>query len=224
MIESWRDGVACAQCWQEVEWAGPDDTCAKCGLLLPPLSAHLAPAERRCGRCEQWAFASARACGPYQGALRESVLWLKRHPHLAPRLRQSLRAAFAAFAAAQASEAIIPVPLHPTRLNERGFNQAEVIAHALAAATGLAVDTASLVRVKATEPHRAGMGALERARSLQEAFHVRAPRLIEHRVVLLVDDVMTTATTAHEVAQALLAGGARAVNVLTLARAVSHFD
>jgi ComF family protein len=133
-----------------------------------------------------------------------------------------LLGAFTALAEEQAIETLIPVPLHPTRLAERGFNQAEVIAHALASSTGLLVDTASLVRVTATERHRAGMDATERARSVQGAFRVRAQRLIERRAVLIIDDVMTTAATAHEMAQALLSGGARRVNVLTLARAKHH--
>ena len=67
------------------------------------------------------------------------------------------------------------------------------------------------------------MAARERARSLEKAFRVRAPRLIQDKAVLLVDDVMTTGSTAHAIAEALLSGGARSVNVLTLARAASEF-
>ncbi len=116
------------------------------------------------------------------------------------------------------------MPLHPSRLAERKFNQAEIIANALSSATGLRVDEASIVRVKATARHRAGMGARERARSLKLSFRVRAPRLIENRNVIIVDDVMTTGSTAHEIARTLIEGGARAVNVLTLARAASEFS
>lgn len=223
MIESWRDGVACARCWQEVEMS-PPDFCAKCGLPLSPLPAHIQIAERRCGRCDELAFAHARACGRYEGALRESVVWLKAHPQLAPRLRALLRETFRAAPALHTSEAIIPVPLHPSRLNERTFNQAELIAHALADVTGLRVDAASLARVKQTARHRAGMDARERARSLAKAFSVRAPRLIANRTLLVVDDVMTTASTAQEISQTLLEGGARAVNVLTLARVAGALD
>ncbi|MBL8209022.1 MAG: ComF family protein, partial [Blastocatellia bacterium] len=78
-------------------------------------------------------------------------------------------------------------------------------------------------RAKQTERHRAGLGARERARSLAGAVRVRAPRLLENRAVLLVDDVLTTGSTAHELAQTLLKGGARSVAVLTLARARTHF-
>jgi ComF family protein len=180
-------------------------------------------AARRCGRCDDFAFSYARACGPYEGALRESVLWLKTYPQIAPRLLDLLGATFTEAPELQASESIVPAPLHPGRHAERGFNQAEIIAGALSSLTGLRVDLAGLIRVKQTARHRVGMGARERARSLDRSFRVRAPRLIEQRAVLVVDDVMTTGSTAHEIAQTLLAGGARAVNVLTLAHAASEF-
>jgi len=223
-IESWRDGVACAQCWENAasNWQ-QQKLCAKCGAPLPPLAPHLQVVERECGSCCDFAFSTARACGVYDGALLESVLWLKAHPQIPLRLRQLICAAFVAQPVLHQSESIIPVPLHPTRLAERSFNQAELIADVLARQTGLRVDTASLLRVKATERHRAGMDARERAKSLRRAFRVHAPRLIAKRVVLLVDDVMTTGTTTHEIAQTLLEGGAKAVNVLTVARAASVF-
>jgi ComF family protein len=225
VIESWRDGVACANCWQEVERRRTTESfCVKCGAELEPLPPQVALDQRRCGRCSGLAFDFARACGPYEGALRESVLSLKLYPHIPPRLRQMLRQTFAALPEAARIESIIPVPLHPTRLAERGFNQAEVIARELASGAGLRVDRAGLVRVKKTERHRAGMAARERARSLERAFNVRASRLIEGRGLLVVDDVMTTGSTAHEIAETLLRAKARSVHILTLARASHEFS
>jgi ComF family protein len=138
-------------------------------------------------------------------------------------LRGALRRAFDALPDSDLIDSIIPTPLHPERLRERGFNQAEVIARELAAMTGLRVDSTALIRVKKTERHRAGLGARDRARSLEKAFRVRAPRLVSGRVALLVDDVMTTGSTADEIARALLDGAARSVKVLTLARAMNEF-
>lgn len=226
MVESWRCGVACADCWREVEQRierirTEKTFCSKCGLPLPPQPNQ--PDERSCGLCDGLAFNFARACGVYEGALRESVLRLKSQPHISARLSELLKTAAASLQEKQACESIIPVPLHADRLKERTFNQAEIIANELAKITGLPVDTASLIRAEHTEKHRAGMGARERARSLEDAFRVRAPRLIENRIVLLVDDVMTTGSTANEIARTLLDEGARAVNVLTLARAAGEF-
>lgn len=224
MIESFRDGVACADCWLAIEQRMEririeKAFCAKCGMPLPPASVNLD--ERFCGRCDDLAFSVARAGGVYEGALRESVLCLKSQPHIPVRLRELLNIAAVSLHEKQPSDSIIPVPLHHNRLKERTFNQAEIVANELAKIMHLPVDTASLIRAEHTEKHRAGMAARERARSLENAFQVRAPRLIEHKVVLLVDDVMTTGSTANEIARTLLNGGARAVNVLTLARAAS---
>jgi ComF family protein len=220
-VESWHDGIACASCWQRFEESQAESFCAKCGLPLQPMAAHYQVTERDCGRCREFSFICARSGGAYQGPLRESVLWLKEHPQLSPRVRELLGSTFASVTRIQPAEIIIPVPLHPARQLARGFNQAEVIAEALASLTGIEMNTASLIREKETERHRVGMDTAMRAKSLKKAFTVRAPRLIEGRSVLVVDDVMTTGSTAHEITTALLAGGARAVSVLTLARAVS---
>ncbi len=220
VIESWRDGVACSACWREVEeW--DDDFCVKCSL---PFEARGDAGSRRCRRCELFVFDSVRSCGPYRGAMRETVLWMKATPHLPARLREPLRLAFDSLPDSGLTESIIPTPLHPERLAERGFNQSEIIARALSRLTGLRVDSTAVTRVKKTERHRAGMGASERARSLDKAFRVRAPRLVEGRLLLLVDDVMTTGSTANEIAHVLLDAGARGVKVLTLARAMNEFS
>jgi ComF family protein len=224
-VESWRDGVTCARCWDET-LTGEFHVCEKCGVFVPRrLPAGVAEAAAfRCGACEMHAFAAARAGGRYEGALRLAVLRLKTHPHLPPRLRALLVESFARFPARESVEGVVPVPLHPSRLRERGFNQAELLARALADACDLPLDTTSLVRAKATERHRSGMDAESRADSLRAAFRVRAPRLIEGRSLLLVDDTMTTGATADEIARTLAAAGAGEVRVLTLARAASLFD
>jgi ComF family protein len=227
VIESWRDGVACQACWREVEWDAPDfleecPKCPKCWTLIPHARGFEA-GTRRCGQCERFAFDFVRFCGPYRGAMREAVLRLKSEPHIPARLRGPLRQAFDALPDPDSIESIIPTPLYPERLAERGFNQAEIIARELALLTGLRVNSTAVIRVKRTERHRAGMGARERARSLEKAFRVRAPRLVEGRVALLVDDVMTTGSTASEIARVLLEGGASRVNILTLARAMNEF-
>jgi competence protein ComFC len=222
-VESWRDGVACAACWREVEQETAD-FCAKCWAPLPFAARVEAQASRQCGLCDNFAFDFVRSCGPYRGAMRETVLRLKGTPHIPARLRDALRRTFDALPDSSLIESIIPTPLHPERLAERGFNQAEVIARELAQLSGLRVDSTAVIRVKKTERHRAGMGALERARSLEKAFRVRAPRLVAGRVALLVDDLMTTGSTAGEIAHVLLDEGARSVNVLTLARAMNEFS
>ena len=164
----------------------------------------------------------ARSAGPHQGALRESVLWLKRHPRLARRAGDLLLATWEELPGREEIEAILPVPLHAEREKERGFNQAEVLARWLGREVGLPVEMTSLLRRHPTERHRLGMGRRERRRSLEGAFLVRAPRLVEGRSLLVVDDVMTTGTTALALGATLLNTGATSVRLLTLTRALGR--
>lgn len=223
-LEARADSPACAACWEATRvFEGADVLCWKCGALAPGGEAATAVVGAegresvRCRRCEAEPFTAARACGIYEGALRAAVLNLKREPHVASRLAGLLQETYlrAPFAAAKR---VLPVPLHPERERERGFNQAALLARTLAARAGLTPDEWSLERVTHTEKHRAGMDARARRESVEEAFRVTRPRLVEGESVLLVDDVFTTGATASACASALRAAGAREVFVLTLAR------
>jgi ComF family protein len=225
-VEARGDAPACAACWGATRvFAGADVLCWKCGALAPGEAAAaraLGAGGReegvRCRRCEAESFEAARACGLYEGALRAAVLNLKREPHVPPRLAGLLHETYlrAPFAAATR---VLPVPLHPERERERGFNQAALLGRALAGRAGLATDEWSLARVTHTGKHRAGMDARARRESVEGAFRVTRPRLVEGESVLLVDDVFTTGATASACADALRAAGAREVFVLTAARA-----
>ena len=218
-VESRRDAPACAKCWRETRlFTGDETLCWKCGAL-----AHASlPAEKRsgvrCRRCDAEAFTAARSCGPYEGALRAAVLNLKREPFVPARLARLLAEASAREPLSTATVAV-PVPLHAERERERGFNQAALLARALAKQTGLSVDEWSLARVAHSARHRAGMDARARRETVEDAFAVTRPRLVEGVRVLLVDDVFTTGATVSACAAALLASGASDVFVLTAARA-----
>ena len=114
----------------------------------------------------------------------------------------------------------MPVPLHAARKQERGFNQAELIAKTIAAGFHIHLDTGALIRAKNTERHRAGLDEVDRAKSVEQAFKVIRPELLKNLSVLLIDDVFTTGQTVNAAARALLAAGAAQVKVLTIARVV----
>jgi len=155
----------------------------------------------------------------YEGALRASVLLLKRQPTICPKLRDLLLTTQQQSPLNQATR-IIPVPLHAEREQTRGFNQATLIGRALSGATSLPLDEVSLVRNRHTDRHRAGMDAKGRRETVADAFKVTHPALVAGERVLLVDDVFTTGATVSSCASALLAAGATEVFVLTIARPV----
>jgi ComF family protein len=112
-------------------------------------------------------------------------------------------------------EAIVPVPLHPQRQRERGYNQSALLSHELARHTGIVVVEGTLLRIHPTPP-QVGLNAAERALNVRDAFtccnqDVRGQR------VLIVDDVLTTGATLRSCAKALLEGKAEGVWGLTLA-------
>src|SRR5712692_10741457 len=169
-VESRHDGVACAACWNATRLFADDDTlCWKCGAFTRAKVTEDRRRSIRCGQCDEDSFTAARACGFYEGALRASVLELKREPHVASRLARLM------FATLQrepinSANLIIPVPLHTSRERERGFNQAALLARELARLSKLQLEEHSVVRRVHTERHRAGLDARSRRESVSNAF------------------------------------------------------
>jgi len=91
---------------------------------------------------------------------------------------------------------ILPVPLHPRRLRERGFNQAEWIAKGLSEITHIPVNSALLIRKRSNE-HQANLSRQERLNNVQDLFALTEPKQLSNRHVLLVDDVITTGATVR---------------------------
>jgi ComF family protein len=217
-VERRQFGVACESCWRACRiFTGTEAICWKCGALSHGDVAVEIRHQVRCRRCDSQFFTAARAVGLYEGALRESVLLLKRQPHLSPHVKALVRAV-AVREPLRPSTRITPVPLHPKRMRSRGFNQASIIAHELSKVLKLPLDEVSLVRVSASEKYRAGLDAKGRLDTVAGAFEVRHPRLVANENMLLVDDVFTTGATVSSCAEALFEAGAANVFVLTIAR------
>lgn len=114
-------------------------------------------------------------------------------------------------------DAIVPVPLHPTRQRERGFNQAALIAEALRAQTAIPIKPV-LERIRYTTTQTA-LDRSERMENLHNAFRLRKNADVRGLRVLLIDDVLTTGSTLSECARVLKAAGALSVYAATAARA-----
>jgi ComF family protein len=174
-----------------------------------------------CGRCRRGLnpTAAGASLGPYEGSLRTVLHELKYRGRrrAARRLAEALLDAPAARRLLTADAVLVPVPLHPRRRRERGFNQSELLAAALARRTGLRMAPAALVRRRDTSP-QAGLTAAARRANVEGAFAVRQRARVSGRPVVLVDDVLTTGATARGCARVLREAGASEVRVLTVAR------
>jgi len=115
-------------------------------------------------------------------------------------------------------DAIVPVPLHPVREKERGFNQSQVLAKRLSEIKKIQLLDKRLVKVKNIPP-QTSLQANERARNVRGAFKVKRPETVKDKVILLVDDVYTTGSTLRECSLALREAGAKEVKAMTIARA-----
>ncbi|HWL53728.1 MAG TPA: ComF family protein [Chthoniobacteraceae bacterium] len=114
-------------------------------------------------------------------------------------------------------KALVPVPLHPLRERERGFNQSAILAGLLAQESGLPV--AALLRRTRFTRSQTRLGKVDRSENLRNAFELRQSRDVRHHHFLLIDDVLTTGTTVNACARVLKRAGAASVGVLTVARA-----
>jgi ComF family protein len=200
-------------------------TCEICGEGLAGLSR--SDELQTCGPCREarpW-FEKASAYGSYDGELRELIHLLK-YEQVVPAadvLGGMLAKAIAKLGISQ-SLLVVPVPLHSTKRRQRRFNQAELIARA--ALKRLAMPSAKLatnllVRQRATVS-QIGLTRPQRAENIRGAFRVEHPERIAGRGILLVDDVLTTGTTASECAHVLRKAGAEKVLVATVARTLKN--
>jgi ComF family protein len=205
-------GCICEECWATVTPFTPP-LCAGCGTPLPSwrissVDGGRCPRCRRAGRLVE----RAAAVGPYEGVLRDILHVFKygRRPTLAAPLGERLRRQGVDLL--DAADGVVPVPLHPRRRRERGFNQAELLAREL----GRPVLQA-LARTRETAT-QASLPEAQRHRNVRDAF-ARTGAEIRGLSLVLVDDVATTGATLEACARVLMAGGAREVAALTVARA-----
>ena len=214
-----RDGQAiCQSCLQEIVH-GPGPSCPRCGRSLAS-QPYLDGQPLHCPFCvgKPWAFSKARSIGPYDGALRLAVHRLKfRGQQNFGRILGDVlyRSADAEWWAGV--DCIVPVPLHPDRLKQRGFNQAEIVAGQLATSADKPMRQI-LIRHVSTHP-QTGLSQRQRQQNVQGAFCIALGqgRWVKGKRLLVVDDVMTTGSTLDACARVLLHAGAADVRVATLA-------
>lgn len=214
LLGTGRRDPLCGACWEGLERIAPP-WCRCCGV---PLGI-----EGLCGACRSRRppFAYARAALRYGDLAREAIHAFKfgGRRGLAYPLGDLLAGLGLSALPGAAPDVLVPVPLHPRRARERGYNQALLLARRLERAWGVPSVAEALQRVAPTRP-QTDLDAVERRRNVRDAFAVRWPELIAGRHVVLVDDVLTTGATAGECARILVRAGAAAVGAVTVARAL----
>ena len=208
------DGL-CPACWRQIpfithplcERYGTPLPVEHGGMMLSPLAI-----------ADPAVFGRARAVARYDGSARELVHGLKYGDRV--ELARTMGQWMAREGAEILSEStlLVPIPLHRFRLWRRRFNQAASLADSIGRQIGIDVGYETLLRVKATKP-QVGLTRTERAANLEKAFKINEAdraRIAGARIVLI-DDVMTTASTGNAAARALLKAGAASVDLLVFA-------
>lgn len=211
-------GMVSPQAWGMLNFIAPP-FCACCGV---PFAYSMADGSL-CTACleDKPLFETARSVFVYDDVSRKMILGFKHGDKtFAVRAFVPWMSRAGAQMLAQA-DLLVPVPLHPSRLLRRRYNQAALMAQALACEADLCCIPDALVRVRATVS-QGHMGGADRFRNVKGAFSVHSGRArdVVGKKIVLVDDVLTSGATVSECTRALLKGGAISVHVLTLARVV----
>jgi len=202
----------CAECWMTLDWLG-ESGCTRCGMPLEATDAEM------CGRClaAPPVLDRMRAAVAYGPLSRVIALKLKYGRKVA--LARTMARYMAPLRGPSEDAILVPVPLHRRRLWWRGFNQSGLVAKQLASRWDMPVDQHLLRRVRPTPPLK-GMNEAQRRSAVRGAFVATAGRRIEGRTVILIDDVLTTGSTATACATALRKVGAGRVELISWARVV----
>ena len=205
----------CATCLQKPQNLEAEYFCSRC--RTPFLNAFPLDEEGRCALCRLGAsgFDAAYSFGSYEDELRELIHLFKygRVRTLAGPLGKFLARALPVD---EQFDAVVPVPLHWWKRWQRGFNQSALLAKGIAQRLNIPVHKC-VRRVKSTSA-QAGLTNAKRRANVSGAFRIQSGRPLDGMRVLLIDDVMTTGSTAAACARALKQGGAKYVALLTVAR------
>lgn len=206
----------CPACWGKTHFITPP-CCVTCGMPFDvPVEG-----DAECAHCIAHPphFKHARASMMYDEASKPLILGFKHgdRTYMAQAMGQWMMQAGQDLWAG--TDYLIPVPLHRWRLFERRYNQAALMAQAIAKLVNKSALTDGLMRIRRTAP-QGHMNRTERAKNVKGAFaiHPSHQKILQGKSVTLIDDVLTTGATLNECADVLLKGGVAQVNVVTLAR------
>lgn len=202
----------CTECWKAIEFLG-NSGCTTCGMPLE------ATEQRTCGAClaRPPRIARTRAAVAYGDIARGFAIRLKYGRKVA--IARTMARYMAPLISEEGDRLLVPVPLHRSRLWSRGFNQSALVVSELSRRLGVAADPMALRRIRRTPPLK-GMSPLQRRKTVSGAFRVRDKAAVEGKTVILIDDVLTSGSTAEACARTLKRAGAARVELVSWARVV----
>jgi len=200
-----HEHLVCTSCWQRLP---------RCNELVVWYSAGAD------GLPMRWYLSASLAVWTYGDEIQKIIHLFKYNGYrcLSHPLGLALGSALWSAVDCSSADLLVPIPLHPARRRERGYNQSELLAYTASKMCGVPVEAQTLRRVRYTTP-QAKLGPKERAENVAGAFAVKDPKRVGGKKVVLVDDVLTTGATANECARVLLEAGAKSVLVAAVARA-----
>ncbi|MDE2000951.1 MAG: ComF family protein [Patescibacteria group bacterium] len=200
--------------------------CAACAASIRPLTTFFCPsckaripdARKMCHQSVPYILA---ACVAYDEPVKPLIHQLKYRgwTSVADTLRPFLAVTLRSLPLSTENLVVVPVPLHPARKRERGFNQAELIARNVADILSLPIDAGALVRIKKTKSQAELRDRSARRQNVADAFAVHDGHGLAGKNVLLVDDVFTSGATMTDAVRALRAAGAKKIVAFTVAKA-----
>jgi ComF family protein len=214
-----EENLLCEDCIRKIDFLTPP-YCKICGKKAKGIVLE----NSICGECRTVNnyFEYARAAGEYRDLLKKAIHFFKYRKK--DRLKIPLGKILVEYLKNcdikeyfYECDLIIPVPLHPKRLKERSFNQAQLLAEILGEELKIPVISDNLIRVKETSS-QINLNKKEREENVRGAFSLKEKENIKGKNILLIDDVYTTGSTVRECAKILKKFGAKKINVLTLAK------
>jgi ComF family protein len=202
----------CPDCWKSVEFLG-NSGCSTCGMPLQSTEA------TTCGVClaRPPRIARTRAAVAYDDVTRSLAIRLKYGRKVA--IARTMARYMAPLVEPDADALLVPVPLHRSRLWQRGFNQSTLVASELSRRLVIGMEPMALRRTRRTPPLK-GMSLLQRRKTVAGAFEVSEKAAVAGKTIILVDDVLTTGSTAEACARTLQRAGAKRVELVSWARVV----